>query len=147
MTLEGDFEGAEFNVENVGGNTNITVSFPSEINPVDGTSGSDYLVGTDAADAIRSLAGSYDKMRGGAEADQFIFSDEATNGIRERDVILDYEVGIDSIVLEGSASVGSIRETSSSVVIFLEGDRDAIYVRGDGVTADNLSIITNDLFV
>ena len=119
----------------------------SSLNEITGTENRDNLVGTGADDAIRSLAGSYDKMSGDAGADQFIFSDEATNGIRERDVILDYEVGIDSIVLEGSASVGSIRETSSSVVIFLEGDRDAIYVRGDGVTADNLSIITNDLFV
>ena len=118
-----------------------------DVNVIEGTEGRDNLSGTEADDAIRSLGGSYDKMSGDAGADQFIFSDEATNGIRERDVILDYEVGIDSIVLEGSASVGSIRETSSSVVIFLEGDRDAIYVRGDGVTADNLSIITNDLFV
>ena len=80
--LEGDFDGAEFNVEVVGENTEITVSFEPEFNPVDGTSGSDNLVGSDAADAIRSLAGSYDKMRGGADADQFIFGAEANNGIR-----------------------------------------------------------------
>ena len=63
--------------------------------------------------------------------------------MRERDVILDYEVGLDSIVLEGGASVGSIRQASSQVVVFLEGDGDAIYVRGDGVTADNLAIVTD----
>lgn len=116
------------------------------INEIDGTAGRDNLVGTVGDDAIRSFAGSYDKMLGDQGADQFIFGSEATNGIRERDVILDYEVGIDSILLEGSAAVASIRETSSSVVIFLEGDRDAIYVRGDGVTADNLTIVTDDVF-
>jgi hypothetical protein len=115
------------------------------LNEISGTSGSDNLVGTDDADAIRSLEGSYDKMMGGADADQFIFGAEANNGVRERDVILDYEVGIDEIVLEDGATVGAIRETSSQVVIFLDGDRDAIYVRGDGVTADSITIIEDDV--
>lgn len=111
------------------------------INEINGTDGRDNLIGTDGADAIRSFGGSYDMMRGGSEADQFIFGAEANNGLRERDVILDYEVGIDEIVLQDGATVGSIRETSSQVVIFLEGDRDAIYVRGDGVTADDIAIV------
>jgi Ca2+-binding RTX toxin-like protein len=87
-------------------------------------------------------------MFGDMGADQFIFGAETNNGTRERSVILDYEVGIDEIVLEDGASVASIRQTSSQVVIFLEGDRDAIYVRGDGVTEDNISIIgsTEDVF-
>jgi VCBS repeat-containing protein len=115
-------------------------------NPILGTVGSDNLVGTEGADAIRSLGGSYDKMLGGAAADQFIFGAEANNGIRERDVILDYEVGIDEIILRDGASVETIRVTSSQVVVFLNGDRDSIYVRGDGLTADNLTIITEDVF-
>lgn len=111
------------------------------INEIDGTTGSDNLVGTDSSDAIRSLGGRYDKMRGGEGADEFIFGTETNNGTRERDVIMDYEVGIDSIVLEAGTTVASIRETSSQVVVFLDGDRDAIYVRGEGVTADNLTIV------
>lgn len=116
------------------------------ITEIDGTEGRDNLVGTEGDDAIRSFAGSYDKMFGGDGADQFIFGSEASNGDRERDVILDYEVGIDDIVLVEGAAVASIRETSSQVVVFLQDDRDAIYVRGDGVTADNLSIVTADEF-
>ncbi len=146
VTLAGNFERAEFLVKNVTGDTHINVIFGDPLNDVAGTSGSDNLVGTDAADAIRSLAGRYDKMFGGAGADEFIFGDEANNGTRERDVILDYEVGIDEIVLQDGASVALIRETSSQVVIFLEGDRDAIYVRGDGVTAENITIFTDDVF-
>jgi Ca2+-binding RTX toxin-like protein len=111
-----------------------------------GTTESDHLVGTDGADAIRSLAGSYDLMTGGAGADQFIFGSEANNGVRERNVILDYEVGIDEIVLEEGVFVASIRQSSSQVVVFLEGDFDAIYVRGSGVTADNITIVTDDVF-
>lgn len=146
VTLEGNFEGAEFNVEAVGDDTFITVEFPPMLNLVEGTAGSNRLVGTDGADAFRSLGGSYDRMTGGEGADQFIFGSETSNGVRERDVIMDYEVGSDSIVLEAGTSIASIRETSSQVVVFLDGDRDAIYVRGEGVTADNLTIISDDVF-
>ncbi|MEM1049027.1 MAG: calcium-binding protein [Pseudomonadota bacterium] len=113
---------------------------------LDGTSGRDNLVGTDAAEAIRSFGGSYDRMFGGDGADQFIFGSETSNGRRERDLIQDYEVGKDSIVLEEGAAIASIRATSSQVIIFLEGDRDVIYVRGDGVTADNLTVTIQDHF-
>jgi hypothetical protein len=123
----------------------LTDSFTFQI---EGTDDSDNLTGTEGNDEIRSYAGRYDKMFGDMGADQFIFGAETNNGTRERSVILDYEVGIDEIVLEDGASVASIRQTSSQVVIFLEGDRDAIYVRGDGVTEDNISIIgsTEDVF-
>lgn len=113
---------------------------------LDGTSGRDNLVGSDAAEAIRSFGGSYDRMFGGDGADQFIFGSETSNGRRERDLIQDYEVGKDSIVLEEGAAIASIRETSSQVIVFLEGDRDVIYVRGDGVSADTITFITQDHF-
>lgn len=111
-----------------------------------GNEGADNLVGTDGPDVIISGAGSYDRMAGGGGADEFIFGEEARNGIRERSVILDYEVGVDSIVLINGASVGAIRQTSSSVVVFLEEDGDAIYVRGEGVTDENLTIFTEAEF-
>ena len=116
------------------------------LNEVRGTEGGDYLTGTSGNDAIFSLGGSYDRSAGGDGADEFVFGQETRNGIRERDVILDYEVGIDSIVLTDGASIGAVRQSSGGVVIFLEGDNDAIYVRGDGVTDDNLSIFTEAEF-
>ena len=128
-----------------GGSDGATVAV-GVINRISGNARLDYLVGTGGSDAIRSLAGSYDRMMGGGAADQFIFGVEALNGIRERDVILDYEVGVDSIVLENGASVGAIRQTSSSVVVFLEGDGDAIYVVGAGVTPENLTVVTNPVW-
>lgn len=124
----------------------ITIEGETDMNEVLGTAGRDRLTGTDDADAIRSGAGSYDRITGGAGADEFIFGEETSNGRRERDVIIDYEVGIDSIVLEADTEVISVRETSSQVVLYLDGDRDAIYVRGEGVTADNLTIVTADTF-
>ncbi|WP_299484140.1 Ig-like domain-containing protein [uncultured Roseibium sp.] len=118
-----------------------------DLNPVYGTDGSDYLVGTDADDAIRSFAGQYDRMRGGEGADQFIFGDEASNGLRERDLIYDFEAGIDSIVFENGASLSSVRELTNLVILYLEGDSDAVFVRGDGVTAANVTIVDSFEFV
>jgi len=117
------------------------------LNPITGTTGRDILTGTPADDIIHSLGGSIDRMSGKAGADIFVFGAETNNGVRERDIILDYEVGIDSILLEDGASVGSIRQTSSGVAIFLEGDRDAIYVQGDGVLVGNLTFIPEDIIL
>ena len=85
-------------------------------------------------------------MTGGGGADSFVFGSESTNARRERDVITDYEVGVDQILLTDGASVGTIRETSKGVVVFLEGDTDAIVIRGDDVTAENVTITTDDMF-
>ena len=113
-------------------------------NIVLGDSDSDVLVGTAERDVIISGGGRYDKQSGGAGADDFVFGSETSNSMRERDVISDYEIGVDRIVLSDGASVSTIRQTSSQVVVLLEGDRDAIYVRGEGVTADNLTIVSDD---
>lgn len=118
------------------------------INEILGTAGRDILVGTPADDIIISLGGSIDRMSGGDGADIFVFGAETSNGIRERDIILDYEVGIDAIGLEDGASVGSIRQTSSGVAIFLEGDNDAIYVQGANdeiVTVGSLDFLPENL--
>ncbi len=147
VTLEGDFKDLEFNVNQVSGNTEITVSEKTSSSLIMGTITSDYLVGTDNADIIHSLGGSYDRSIGGVGADIFVFGAETLNGIRERDVIMDYEVGIDSIMLTGGASVGSIRETSTGVAIFLDGDFDAIYVQGQSVTPENLTFLPENILI
>lgn len=143
LTLEGEFENSRFMAEIVEDDVVLTLE---ELNLVEGTDGRDSLRGTDSADAIRSLGGSYDRLFGGDGADQFIFGAETSNGSRERDVIMDYEVGIDAIVLEDGASVDQIRESRGQVIVYLEDDRDAIYVRGDDVTTENLSIFNEDVF-
>ncbi|MCQ8129624.1 Ig-like domain-containing protein [Methylomonas sp. WSC-6] len=137
-TLSDGFGGAD------SGKVNLDVlSNEPSINSIIGTSGSDYLVGTNNPDLIRSLAGSYDRMLGGAGEDIFVFGEETYNGIRERDVIMDYEVGVDTIAFDNAADIGSIRATSTGAVIFMNDDLDAIYVIGQGVTPDNLTISTD----
>jgi hypothetical protein len=118
----------------------VDVTVNAALSVITGGAGADYLVGTDGSDVIISGAGSYDRMVGGSGADQFVFGEETLNGVRERDVIFDFEVGVDSIVLTDGTSVASIQQTSSGALVFLEGDGDAIYVLGDGITVDNLTI-------
>ena len=116
---------------------------------VEGTADRDRLTGTDADEMIVSGAGRYDTQSGGLGADTFVFGIETQNGTRERDIITDYEVGIDVIGLADGTTVADIRETSSAVVVYFDdpdGAQDALYVRGDGVTADNLTFETFDTF-
>ena len=111
-----------------------------------GTGGRDNLIGTDEDEFIYSQGGRFDKMTGGGGSDTFVFGSESTNARRERDLITDYELGVDQILLTNGASVTDIRETSKEVVVFLSGDRDAIYIRGDGLTTENVTIITDGVF-
>ena len=115
-----------------------------EFNEIVGTARSDYLRGTEDADMIFSLGGSFDKMFGFEGADVFVFGEETQNGRRERDVIVDYEVGVDAILLTDGTTVGSIRDTFGGAVIFFEGDRDAVYLRGSDITDENITIIYDD---
>jgi predicted extracellular nuclease len=123
-----------------------TVIDAPAFNLVEGTDGRDRLVGTDGNDMIVSGAG-IDTIAGGMGADVFVFGAETLNGTRDRDIITDYEVGIDVIGLTAGATVADIRETSSAVVVYFDdptGAQDALYVRGDGVTAANLTFETFD---
>ena len=116
------------------------------LNPITGTEGRDYLVGTDGADEFRALGGAYDRMLGGAGADVFVFGGEAADGTRDRDVIRDYEAGVDSIRLEAGAVVADVRETSAGLVLRLEGDGDVIYIRGEGLTAGEIDLRDGGMF-
>lgn len=150
ITLEGDFEGAEFSATQSAEGTTVSFEFPPmvpEINEILGTDGNDRLVGTDGDDRIVSGAGRIDRSEGGAGSDMFVFGEETNNTIRERDIITEFDVELDSIFLEDGASVASIRDTSAGVYIALEGDGDAIIVYGDNVDSDSITIISDtDLF-
>ena len=53
------------------------------------------------------------------------------------------------IGLADGTTRAQVRETSSAVVVYFDdptGAQDALYVRGDGVTADNLTFETFDTF-
>ena len=107
----------------------------------------DILVGTDAAEIFLSGAGAYDKMTGGAGADMFVFGVEALDGVRERDTITDYEVGVDSIGLGEGVSVSAVKMMGDIAVAYLndpENRQDAIYIYGKGLTAENVTFTEYD---
>ncbi len=109
-----------------------------------GTSGRDNMVGTDANEVLVSGAGNFDQMTGGAGADVFHFGAETRDGVRARDTITDYEVGIDAIGLASGVEVARVAQSGSTVVVYFDdpsGALDAAYIRGDGVTASNLTFI------
>lgn len=51
-----------------------------ELNVITGTNGNDRLTGTEEADLINSLGGSYDVITGLAGADVFDFTTTSANG-------------------------------------------------------------------
>ena len=102
-----------------------------------GSDRNDKLSGTDGRDLIASGAGRLDKVTGGAGADRFVFGTETSNGMREREMIIDYEVGLDVIDL-GGARIAGARTTGNHLRIELAGDRDEIFVK----FVDDLADIT-----
>ena len=119
---------------------------PEEIIILGEETGFELLNGTDADETIISRGGLIDTITGNGGADRFVFGAEASNGIRERDVITDYEVGIDEIALQSGAVVQQINAFAGVVSLVLSGDGDTIAVRGDGVNAVNLTFTEYDEF-
>ena len=116
----------------------------SEPNLVMGTAASEALTGTEGDDVIDGMGGRFDRLEGLGGADVFVLA--GPDGERDRTVIRDYEVGVDSIRLDG-AVVEEVRETDRGVLLRFEGDGDLAFVRGEGVTADTLVFQGDDLLV
>ncbi|MBN2629648.1 MAG: ExeM/NucH family extracellular endonuclease [Rhodobacteraceae bacterium] len=134
---------ADSRIQNLAYRDDTVIDEP-EFEFVFGTAGRDRLHGSEGADIIISGAGNFDTSEGFGGADVFYFGTEALDTRRERDSILDYEVGVDAIGLASGVDVLSIRQVGNKVVVYLDGPRnadDAIYVSGNGVTASNLTIL------
>ena len=114
------------------------------MNVVAGTSESNVLVGTNSSDEISSGAGALDEIFGYGGADTFVFGAETSNGEVERDVIFDFNLGLDSIDLRG-AEIEEVLQTSQGLVLILEGDGDAIYVQSFGLDLHELDTVLDGL--
>ena len=116
---------------------------------VEGDGGRDRLSGTDADEIFVSGGGKVDKITSGGGADIFVYADETSNGVRERDVIYDYDPTLDAIALaDGVEVVDSYNTRRGHLVIELSGDGDQIIIR-DNIAFDQITFIdgVNDLLV
>jgi Ca2+-binding RTX toxin-like protein len=102
---------------------------PPVLNRIEGTSGRDTLRGTAQDDLIIGNAGR-DTLTGRGGADTFVFGREAGNGVREIDVITDYNAFADTILLTNNARIAQTIENGSDIIIVLSGaDGDRIVLK------------------
>jgi len=95
---------------------------------LDGAAGHDRLWGGAGDDVLIGGAG-HDVMIGGAGADVFVFAAATENGRQEFDRIRDFDVTQDMLAFNG-ASVDTVTETQSGVLITFDGDGDCLMLHG-----------------
>ncbi len=109
---------------------------PSEDDIILGTDGNDRLVGTDGVDVFLSQGGDRDRMTGAEGGDFFVVGAEVDNGVRNRDIILDFEPGQDVLVIDNGARTFSARARNGNFVIQFQGaDRDRVIFRNSTITS------------
>ncbi len=97
---------------------------------IDAGAGNDMVLAGDGDDIIRAGNGRQDLYWGGEGADTYVFSEaRATDGTRDKTLILDFDTAEDSIDL-GGAQISGVREFFNSVRISLDGGRDRIDLLG-----------------
>lgn len=113
------------------------VTDPVVVPPADGMPS---VVGGNLNDVLGSGPGRAAFMSGGGGADVFEFKSETRNGTKEIDVVEDFALNEDLIRLTQS-EVAEVRQTGGGVMLILEDDGDAIYLRNDALDIQDLSAV------
>ncbi len=137
--------GFNFQSEGSGNVTADPTNGPPPINYITGTNAGNTITGTANVDVIRGLGGN-DTLRGGASNDFFVFGNETRNGRRDTDVIRDFEVNRDKVIIEDLANVTSITNITGGVRIIFQGDGDRLDVLGADVRNFNTGVFFDDGF-
>lgn len=106
-------------------------------NQLRGFGGDDHLSGGRGDDDLRRGAGNDvlqgrrgdDRLNGGNGADVFIFRGQTNDGITDFDVIADFQVGIDTLVL-GNRNVTDVTQHTDGIDLTLDGVADTIFLAG-----------------
>lgn len=108
---------------------------PTEDNIILGTDDNDRLVGTDGVDVFISGGGARDRITGGEGGDFFVVGTEVGDGIRNIDVIRDFEPGRDALVIGVDSRMSFARARNGRFIIeFQGGDRDRVVLRNTSIT-------------
>jgi Ca2+-binding RTX toxin-like protein len=118
---------------------------PPPPNIITGTKAGNILTGTAGVDVIRGLGGN-DTLFGGTGDDFFVFGNETRNGRRETDVIRNFEVNHDKVIIENLANVVSITDFNGGVRIVFTGDGDRLDVFGTDVSHFTTGVFFDDSF-
>ena len=89
---------------------------------VEGSNDSEFLAGTFRDDYIEGKDGAFDLLWGGFGADVFVWGDEHLNDTRDFDVILDYQVGVDTIDINTAEIAFSFDAQNGALIGFEGGD-------------------------
>ncbi|MDX5591960.1 M10 family metallopeptidase [Pseudovibrio sp. SPO723] len=128
-------------ISSVRGHTgNMMIARGTEIEAAVGGSGDDVIIGN-ALDNTLEGGGGNDTLIGGAGADVFVF-DATTQGFGDRDTIVDFEDGIDTILIDDGSSFST---ASFDLLEFLSSGLDTSISWGNStITLENVSIAQLD---
>ena len=119
-------------------NANSEFLFGDETSEIiTGTNDSEYLIGFSGDDTLTGLAGN-DTFVGGEGNDQFIFATGSGD-----DIITDFQVGEDIIVLEGGLTITGITEKTYDNIYYQRIDSIVTFSSGDQVTLYNVADIVD----
>lgn len=113
-----------------GGNGNDRLFGGDGNDTLEGGNGNDRLVGGAGNDVLRGGNGN-DRLEGGSGADLFAFGRGGGN-----DTILDYEIGVDALLLEDGVTVRSARASGGDLVISLSNGGGSVTLEGIDDLAD-----------
>ncbi|ARU55731.1 hypothetical protein OLMES_1656 [Oleiphilus messinensis] len=110
-----------------------------------GTAGRDDLRGSEKSEIFLGFGGERDVFRGNGGDDIFVFGAEAGDSKKDRDIIVDFNVFDDTLVLEEGASIAASRINNGTLVIKLAGsDGDIIRLRNVDTGVDSINIVELD---
>jgi Ca2+-binding RTX toxin-like protein len=108
----------------------VVTLLDNPLNPIIGTSASEFLRGTDLEDLIVSRGGTVDRITAGAGRDTFDFTaireDSGKNIIR----VSDMEAGETIIGIDATTDIVSAVARGSTLHVTLVGDRDQLFLTG-----------------
>ena len=97
--------------------------------------------GTSGNDLISSIANQENSMFGGRGADIFQFKSDHSDGNSDKNTIIDYQIGRDSIEFAAGTVIEYMFEMDNGVMLVLDGGQDVLFVHGVDVNLDSLDMI------